>query len=472
MGYLSEIKDLAENFIHSCEKEKIELHSVLVGDREHLWLEGYWKPYEKDNRHVLFSISKSFSCMALGLLYDDGKVELHKPLIDYFPEYENLAKGYMREVTLHHILTMNAGTDEFTTGKICTHGLEDDWAANFFSDHLLHKPGTYFQYNTPGSYMLGRTVMKLCGKKPVDLLRERIFWKMGIRDVEWDECPLGCNTGGWGLWLRPVDLLKIGQLFLREGNWKGQQLLSREWIEMMNHVYSDTSRIGDQTNEGYGYQIWRNTAGGYSFRGMFGQFCYILPEKNCVFVITSGTHEKEIQGKLVEGLAAGLGDFHGKTAPELPCQLEGLSLPVLPVNYAAKAGGLCTEMLFSMSENKEGYSSIGFSLQEDRGLLYLNYEEWQGGYHNCIPFGYGKWKNGTRACKGQISFWSSGTRKTAACGQIGAMMLHLILRFTESSNGEFWDCSFEGTHLSIARHLNCGDHGDISLETLEGERIK
>lgn len=60
------------------------------------------------------------------------KVNLHKPLIKYYPEYQDLAKGYMKEVTLHNLLAMNAGTDTATTGRICTYGKDDDWAKFLF----------------------------------------------------------------------------------------------------------------------------------------------------------------------------------------------------------------------------------------------------------------------------------------------------------------------------------------------------
>lgn len=467
MNMLTNIQKCVNEFIESCREEDIELHSILVGDSKRVWLKGYWDPYKEENRHILFSVSKSFACIALGLLFDDGLVDLEKPLIEYFPEYAHLTKGHMNEVTLHHILTMNAGTDDFTTSKVCTHGIQDDWAANFFSDQLVHKPGTYYQYNTPGSYMICRTVMKLCGKRPLDLLNERIFWPMDIRDVGWDECPLGCNTGGWGMWMRPMDLLKIGQLFLKQGCWNGKQLLSKSWIERMNHPYSDTSRLESPTDKGYGYQIWMNTSGGYSFRGMFGQFCYILPEKDCVLVITSGTHQKEKQGILVEKLAAELGSLHNLIREDEPYVMTDLTLPPLPVEQEVPDSSR-PYVQYNMETNEEGYESVGFYLGKESGYLHLNYNESQGRYQNVVPFGYGRWQYGTRTCKGQISFWTGGTRKVAISGSFKDDQLYLLLRFCESSNAEYWRCEFNENRVTIHRHLNCGDHGDISMETLKG----
>lgn len=460
----------AAAFLERCGKDEIELHSLLIGNSNKVLFKGYFEPYQEDNLHVLFSISKSFTCMALGLLYDDGKVNLDVPLISYYPEYKELADGYMKEVTLDHLLAMNAGTDQFTTAKICTHGPDDDWAANYFADRLVHKTGTYFQYNTPASYMIGRTVTQISGKKPLDLLQERIFRVMEIRDVQWDECPLGFHTGGWGLWMRPADLYKIGQLFLKRGTWQGAVLLSAAWIEKMMEAASDTSRLGDPTECGYGYQTWLNASGGYSFRGMFGQFCYMIPEKDCVIVVTGGTHEKEKLGRYVEEMARRLPDLHRPETSETVVRKD-LQLFCEDHRKDGRSFGLgegYTE--FAMLPNKEGYAAIGFSFTADKAYLHLSYNREQGGYHNVLPLGYGTWEYGTRTCKGQISCWSGGTRKTAACVRAKDRGFAILLRFTESSNAEYWDVTVKADTLVINRHLNCGDHGDISMVSLQGQR--
>jgi len=479
MNHLQEIIQSVEVFLNSCGVERnpdiypeeckdvIELHSIIIGDRNEVWLKGYWEPYQEEDRHVLFSISKSFSCMALGLLWDDGIVDLNCPMTTYFPEYAHLADGYMREVTLHHLLCMNAGTNIFTTSRICTHGERDDWAANFFADELPHKPGAYFQYNTPASYMIGRCVKQLSGKNPLDLLNERIFWNMGIRDVQWDECPLGCNTGGWGVWMRPSDLFKIGQLFLRKGIWNSRQLLSDTWIKKMGTGVSDTSRLQNDTERGYGYQTWINASGGYSFRGMFGQYCYIIPEKDCVMVITSGTHQKERQSKCVDQLAADLKDFHDQSEALLPYEYPALSLRSLLAGEISSMQSSYRE--YQMEPNREGYESIGLLLGEGHGYLHLNYDISQGGFRNVLPFGYGTWGYGTRTCKGKISCWTGGTRKVATCAGTADGELCMVLQFMESSNAEYWHFLMEGENITIERNLNCGDNGDISMETLRGD---
>lgn len=461
------LKQVIVEYIDKMDEQQLEFQGVIAGTSEDIWIKGFAKPYREDNPHVVYSISKSFACLALGLLYDDGLVDLHKPLIEYYPEYQELAKGYMKEVTLHHVLSMNAGTDTATTGRICTHGENDDWAKNFFSDDLVWKPGTHFQYNTPGSYMIARTVRKISSQKALDLLKDRIFRPMEIEDTRWEECPLGNPIGGWGLWMKPIDLFKIGQLILKKGIWNGKQLISSEWIELMSQKHSNTDRLGDPSECGYGYQVWHNVGGGISFHGMFGQYCIMIPEKDCVIVLHSSNFKKTEQALVLGDLLSKIPDLRGYDKVKELEILDGLSFPPLPISKPVRFSD-GQHLSYKMETNKEGYEWIEMEFYKDHGFLTLKYSQEEGGYVNTLPFSYGQWSYGTRVCREHINFWTGGSKKVAVCAQWKGENIIFKLRFYECCDEETWNCTLDEDRLRIERRLNCADHNAVIKETIYG----
>ena len=92
---------------------------------------------------------------------------------------------------------------------------------------------------------------------------------MCIRDRE---------KGGWGLLLLPEDMAKLGQLYLQQGRWQGQQLIPKDWVRDSTKV--QIHQKVDPTTTGYGYQIWTLEDGAFLFNGMFGQSVYVFPEQD------------------------------------------------------------------------------------------------------------------------------------------------------------------------------------------------
>ena len=147
---------------------------------------------------------------------------------------------------------------------------EQDWVRAFLNSSLKGEPGTEFYYNSLNTYMLSAIVLRKTGKKLTDFLQERLFGPMGITDILWETCPSGIEKGGWGLYIRPEDIAKLGQLVMDEGMWHGQQLISAEYIRTATAAHaSPPPELGDFD---YGYQIWvgRKTPA-FLFNGMLGQ---------------------------------------------------------------------------------------------------------------------------------------------------------------------------------------------------------
>ncbi len=179
---------------------------------------------------------------------------------------------------------------------------------------VVHEPGTFFVYNSFGTYMVSAILQKVTGQDLVEYLYPRLFRPLGIVGVSWLESPQGASTGGWGLYLRTEDLAKMGQFILQKGQWNGKQLISAEWIEEMSSTQIESLPAGvrkEQLKEfklaaktsdwlqGYGYQMWRCRNNAFRADGANGQFILILPEKNAVIAMTANNPNMQAQLNLI-----------------------------------------------------------------------------------------------------------------------------------------------------------------------------
>ncbi len=110
--------------------------------------------------------------------------------------------------------------------------------------------------------------------------QEHLFGPLGISDVIWPTGPQG-NNHGWGdLIMTPHDMAKLGYLYLHQGMWDGQQVLSADWV---------TAATSRGTSVNYGYLWWLGPAGDYYYAdGAGGQRIFVYPDQNMIVVTTGG----------------------------------------------------------------------------------------------------------------------------------------------------------------------------------------
>jgi CubicO group peptidase (beta-lactamase class C family) len=253
--------------------------------------EGWWKPEAADKPHVLHSLSKSFTSTAVGLVIEEGKLSLDDRVLKFFPEdapaepSENLKAMRVRD-----LLTMTCGHDVEPKRTDAT-----PWTKTFLNHPVPHKPGTHFQYNSLGTYMLSAIVTKVTGQTVLDYLKPRLFAPLGIENPRWDASPQGISCGGWGLYLRTEDIAKFGQLYLQKGQWNGHQLVPAKWVaEATKYQVPNKDAPSGRGNkpdwqQGYGYQFWQCQHNAYRGDGANGQFCIVMPEQDAVLAITANT---------------------------------------------------------------------------------------------------------------------------------------------------------------------------------------
>ena len=137
-------------------------------------------------------------------------------VISFFPDQLPAeVSPYLKELEIRHLLTMSSGHDVDPTALVRQKGNEKaDWAKLFLSAPLVHKPGTYFVYNSLGTYMLSAIIQKVTGEKVINYLYPRLFRPLGIVGATWEESPQGINCGGWGLDLKTdSSYLKAGKIY-------------------------------------------------------------------------------------------------------------------------------------------------------------------------------------------------------------------------------------------------------------------
>src|SRR5580765_2130270 len=137
----------------------------------------------------------------------------------------------------------------------------------------------------------------------MDYLTPRLFVPLGIEGMTWETCPLGINTGGWGLSLPTEALAKFGQLYLQQGSWNGRQILPADWVQeattfkiQQPGTDLEKQKRESEWHQGYCYQFWRCRHNAFRGDGALGQFTIVMPDQETVVAITS--ESPNMQGEM------------------------------------------------------------------------------------------------------------------------------------------------------------------------------
>ena len=325
------------DFLREADAQLDALHSVMVVRHGRVVAEGWWKPYAAEYPHLMFSVSKSFTSIAVGLAIAERRLTLDDLVIDRLPDdVPAEITPRLATLTVRHLLTMTTGhaTDTVSLADE-SHG--ENWARAILAQPLEFTPGTHYVYNSGASYLLSAILQRLTGERLLDYLTPRLFEPLGMRSASWQSCPRGIDAGGWGLSITTEDLATFGQLLLQRGQWNDRQLVSAEWIDDATAAQVDTSGTDHDLDgrQGYGFQFWRNRLSGYRADGAFGQFCIVLPEQDAVVVLTSALPVAQLALDLVwEHLLPAFGDSplpsaEGPLVGSLGEALAALTLPTV-----------------------------------------------------------------------------------------------------------------------------------------------
>lgn len=236
-----------------------QMHGFMLERHGCVAAECWWKPYNSDMAHICHSMGKSYVGTAVLLACTQGYLRLDDRIIDIFaPEIEKYhvtPNDNMRKLTVEHVLMMANG--------MSVHPLSgENLLENYLTSEFDHEPGTRFLYNTTGSCMLGAAVAKVTGKSVRQYLSEGVLDKIGVESdkLEWMAFHKNHIHAAPGVASSTENNLRLGMLYLRDGNWDGQQLLGREWVRKATTRRTCTDAINRESHlddgAGYGYQLW------------------------------------------------------------------------------------------------------------------------------------------------------------------------------------------------------------------------
>ena len=278
--------------VDSIYRDDKDIHSMLIWRSGKLLFEHYFSSYEADTPHSMFSCSKTFTSMLIGIAQGKGLLSIQDKVLSYFPDiHVEHPNDHLLAMTLEHLLMMGSGHGGDTFDSMLD-AQDGDWARVFLNLPVEYEPGTLFSYNTGATYMLSAVLTRITGKSALELAKEWIFEPIGIDGTQWDACPKGISMGGTGLHLKPRDMLCFGILMLSDGFWEGRQIIPRDYLKTAQLKKIDTANPSDPNQDpnwssGYCYQMWRCAFPAFRADGMGGQFIVVLPEHDMVVVFTS-----------------------------------------------------------------------------------------------------------------------------------------------------------------------------------------
>ena len=308
----------------------IEPHGIIIQRSGARIAEGYWSPRQSIDQRLLYSVSKSFTGTALGLMIGEGKLSLDDLVIDHLPEYFADADPAFDTLTIRHIASMATGHMAETLGfarKACPENI----VKGFLQIPPRRAPGKLFAYNQPPVVALATVLQRLAGEPLLDYLRPRLMEPLGMSQVQWADIEPGLCMGYSGLFARLDDVAKLGQLYLDRGEHQGKALLPSSYVDAATALQTpNRMNIEADWRQGYGLQLWQSQHG-YRGDGAMGQYMVVLPEQNTVVAFFSLTDSMQrVLDLLWEHLLPALGSSalpDGDSDEALTQRLKALSQP-------------------------------------------------------------------------------------------------------------------------------------------------
>ncbi|MBQ8321294.1 MAG: serine hydrolase [Clostridia bacterium] len=388
-----------EKYLNHLEKRGVRLHSLLLMKGDKLYGEYYWAPFDKYFCHRMYSQTKSYTAVAIGLLEEEGKLSIYDPISKYFDDrIDTYLPEQLREQTIREMLTMTTvGECAFWFNE---HG-EPDRTHLYFNKNrsgLLRRPGTVWDYDSAGSQVLSSLVEKLSGMTTFDYLNEKIFRHLGtFKTATMLRTRNGDSWGDSALVCTPRDMASFARFVMNYGVWDGKRLMNEKYLRDATAKQVDNSeykRHGSVYTNGYGYQIWRCEQNSFSFHGMGSQLTVCTPDKDLIMVCTGDTQGSEIANDLI---ISGYFDLvvdsmQQSSLPENSLQNAALESLGSSLTLRAAKGMPDSPFRAELSgreylaySNPMGISRFSFVFSEDGGKGELRYTNAQG--EKVIPFG-------------------------------------------------------------------------------------
>jgi CubicO group peptidase (beta-lactamase class C family) len=312
-----------------------EIHSLLIVRHGKLVLEEYgsgrmydydygrpdhlgpWINFDRDRKHIVHSVSKSYMSALIGIAIREGYLSSEEvSLLGFFTEIASVDHPGKADITLRHTMSMASGLQwnewdvgpmNFQSNDALRFQMALDPPGYFFGKALIHEPGTAFYYNTAGFQMMGEVLRRATGMPVDQFAAQYLFGPLGVTDFAWPQFEHELVYLVGDLFLKPRDMARFGQLVLQHGEWEGRQLVPTAWLDEATSQIISVAHTGYKGYGGYGLHWWSKTfsvAGqaihGIHADGLAGQAIMVFPSLDLVVVVTGGNYNRsELEHALV-----------------------------------------------------------------------------------------------------------------------------------------------------------------------------
>lgn len=367
-----------------------EIHHVMVVRHGHVVAEVHPAPFRAEDTHTLYSASKTFVALAVGLAIADNRLRLDDRVAaimhDHLPD---TVSDELAQMTVAHLLTMSSGITPDWHLRNATVDWTDTWLAK-----PVKAPGEHLLYDSMATYLLSAMVQRVMGKTVLQLLEERLLAPMHITEAEWELSPEGICTGGWGLRIQAESLAKVGLLMLQRGQWDGRQLVPEQWIDQMTERHINVDNASSQAptdgNQGYGYQLWRcKWPTAYRMDGAYGQYVVVDPATDMVVVILGlSRHGHDELGCIWRQLMPAV-DSSDKDVRGAERKLAATcTQAALPLPQGKRRSTRLANADFKLQSNSEDIDLIKVTESGQQMAMRLYFRD---GHDETIAIGHGQW---------------------------------------------------------------------------------
>ena len=276
------------------------VRSMVIIKDDKLIFENY---YGGDNRQTIRSIRRSSPIvvvLALGIAIEEGLLGGVNTFIDdVLPiQYDDIfaSTPLKRQITIEHLLlnrtglSWNEGVRNLNdpANDLNASKFSNDWIRYILEQPLEAIPGTRFNLNSMNGSIIAKVIEEVSNEPFEEYVEDRIFDPLGVENYWWEEDPVGNVNAGTGFGTTTLDLSRIGYLYLKEGLWKGERIVSEAWIETAVTLRLE---ITNTINYGYGWHLFADQLDFPKLEPndtyFFPQHIYVNPSKDLLITFSS-----------------------------------------------------------------------------------------------------------------------------------------------------------------------------------------